>query len=316
MDGGSHDGPRAHGNALIVIAKRVGRLANRMLLFSHLIAAAQEHGFSVLNPAFEHYARYFPSTSHNLVPRFPPGRPLLPVPGAVRKVSYRFVYAGAELAWRLQQRGRDVGMIRLSRDQQLDLNSDFFLGMARRHRVLFIQDWFFRNEGNVERHTDLLRSYFTPHHRTLERAREAVEPARGRGRLVIGVHIRRGDYARFKQGRFLFSHGTYREAMEQARAAYADRDTAFLVCSDEPVPPGAFRGLEVIEPPGRELEDLYALASCDLLIGPPSSYNGWASFWGEVPLFQIREQSQTLAPEMFQVAHGLGWQPIAAGSGG
>jgi hypothetical protein len=295
---------------MIVIAKRVGRLANRMLLFSHLIAAGREHGFSVLNPAFEQYASYFPSTSRNLVPRFPPGRPLLAAPGVVRKVSYRAAYAGAEVVWRLQQRGRDVGMIRLTRDQELDLNSDFFVGMARRHRVLFIQDWFFRNQENVARHAGLLRSYFTPHRRMLERARAAVEPARERGRLVIGVHIRRGDYASFKEGRFLFSHDTYREAMERARAAHADRDVAFLVCADEPQPPEAFAGLEVIEAPGDELEDLYALASCDRLIGPPSTYNRWASFWGEVPLVQIRDPGQPLEAEMFHVAHGLQWEPL------
>ena len=295
---------------MIVIAKRVGRLANRMLLFSHLIAAAQEHGFSVMNPAFEHYARYFPSTSRNLVPRFPPGRPLLGAPGVVRKVSYRAVHAGAEVAWHLQQRGRDVGLIRLTRAEELDLNSDFFIGMARRHRVLLIQDWFFRNQENVARHADLLRSYFTPHRRRLERARAAVEPARERGRLVIGVHVRRGDYAGFKDGRFLFSHDTYLKTMERARAAHADRDVAFLVCSDEPFHPEAFAGLELVEAPGHELEDLYALASCDRLIGPPSTYNRWASFWGEVPLVQIREAGEPIAPEMFQVAHDLQWDPI------
>ena len=132
---------------------------------------------------------------------------------------------------------------------------------------------------------------------------------------MIGVHIRRGDYARFKGGRFLFSHDTYREAMEQAQAAHPDRDTAFLVCSDEPLPPGAFAGMDLIEAPGHELEDLYALASCDRLIGPPSTYNRWASFWGEVPLFQIREPGERVSPEMFHVAQGLQWEPIPARPG-
>lgn len=297
---------------MIVVAKKVGRLANRMLLFSHLIAAAREHGFSILNPAFDQYARYFPSTSRNLVPRFPPGRPLVAAPAVARSVSYRAVHAAAEVAWHLQQRGRDVGIIRLSRDQELDLNSDFFVGMARRHRVLFIQDWFFRNHENVERHAGLLRSYFTPHRHRLDRARAAVEPGRAGGRLVIGVHVRRGDYERFKGGRFLFSHDAYRATMEQAREAHSDRDVAFLVSSDEPLPQRAFGELEVIDAPGAELEDLYALASCDLLIGPPSTYNRWASFWGEVPLFQIREPGQPITPDMFRVAHGLEWAPIAA----
>ena len=155
-----------------------------MLLFSHLIAAGQEHGFSVMNPAFEQYARYFPSTSRNLVPRFPAGRPLLAAPGIVRKVSYRAAHAGADVVWRLQQRGRDVGMIRLTRDQEVDLNSDFFVGMARRHRVLFIQDWFFRNQENVARHAGLLRCLLHP----------APRPARARTLPRSNRHARAGGW--------------------------------------------------------------------------------------------------------------------------
>ena len=135
-------------------------------------------------------------------------------------------HGAAEVLWRLQRRGRDVGLIRLTRDEQLDLNSDFFVGMARRHRVLFIQDWFFRNQENVARNADVLRDYFTPHATQAERARAAVEPARAAGRLVVGVHIRRGDYERFKEGRFFFSHDTYRQAMEQTQAAHPDAMSA------------------------------------------------------------------------------------------
>ena len=36
---------------MIVIAKPVGRLANRLLLFAHFIAAAAEHDLVVYNPA-------------------------------------------------------------------------------------------------------------------------------------------------------------------------------------------------------------------------------------------------------------------------
>ena len=30
--------------------------------------------------------------------------------------------------------------------------------------------------------------------------------------------------------------------------------------------------------------DLYGLAACDYIIGPPSTYSHWASFWGKGPL--------------------------------
>ena len=48
--------------------------------------------------------------------------------------------------------------------------------------------------------------------------------------------------------------------------------------------PGAFGDLQVHFGPGHIVEDMYAMAEADLLIGPPSTYTGWASFYGKVPL--------------------------------
>ena len=39
--------------------------------------------------------------------------------------------------------------------------------------------------------------------------------------------------------------------------------------------------------PGTALEDLHALAGCDYLIGPPSTFGAWASFHGDVPRYTI-----------------------------
>jgi hypothetical protein len=75
---------------VVVIGSGIGQLANRLLLFAHVSAAAAEHGFLVVNPQFGRYARYFPTTARDLLPRFPPGRPLPGggMPGA-RRVTRR-----------------------------------------------------------------------------------------------------------------------------------------------------------------------------------------------------------------------------------
>jgi hypothetical protein len=59
---------------------------------------------------------------------------------------------------------------------------------------------------------------------------------------------------------------------------------AFLVCSNEPVAPLlSLEGLKVFEGPGTAIGDLYALAGCDKLMGPPSTFSLWASYWGGRP---------------------------------
>ena len=64
---------------------------------------------------------------------------------------------------------------------------------------------------------------------------------------------------------------------------------AFLICSDEPQHGGDFARMNVHFGTGHAIEDLYALARCDYLIGPPSTFSAWASFYGKVPLYFIED---------------------------
>jgi hypothetical protein len=284
----------------VIIAKRVGRLANRLVLFAHFIGAAVEHGFTVLNPAFVAQAGYFPSTSKTLLCRYPPGGGVPALPGSRYFVYYAFEYYAGVLGW-LQGRGHDVGLIRLRRDQHLDLNSQAFLNALEAHRVVLVQDWFFRNGLNCERHRDAICSYFTPWETHLAAVRAVVDPVRRRDRLLVGVHVRRTDYQWFKDGRFFYSHAQYRSLMESVQHIYPDREVTFLVCSDEPVPQDEFAGLDVVRGPGQELEDLYALAGCDLILGPPSTYTLWASYYGEVPRYSISDPAEPVTRDSFLV---------------
>jgi len=290
---------------MVVVAKKVGRLANRILLFAHFIAAATEHGFKVVNPAFDSYARYFPATSRDLFCRFPAAGPMPSLGVTGRSLFYHVTLASANALHVLKQHGRDVGLIRLRRDQVLDLDGPGFLAAMDRYKVVFVQDWFFRSEFGCEKHGDVIRSFFTPFEHHLDRVKSVLEPVRYAERFVVGVHVRQDDYAEFKGGQFLFSHRQYREVMEQVLSIFPNKSVAFLVCSDAVIPTGAFDGLEVIYGSGHELEDLYALAACDLLLGPPSTYSKWASFYGKVPRYEVRTPSLRLTPEQFRISSSL-----------
>jgi hypothetical protein len=289
---------------VIVIAKGVGRLANRLLLFAHFIGAATEHGFAVANPAFRQYAKYFPRTARDLLCRFPSGRALWAPPGS-RKLLYQATLWTAGMLRGLQRIGRDVGLIRLRRDQRLDLDGRAFLDAVGRYRLLFVQDWYFRSLVDCERHGDAIRDYLTPWDHHLARSRASLEPARRRGRFVIGVHVRLGDYRGFLGGRFYYSHAQYGALMARAEAAFPSENVSFLVCSNEPVPRDAFPGLDVLHGPGHEVEDLYALAACDRLIGPPSTYSAWASFYGSVPIYQVEDATSPVEAAAFEVDRTL-----------
>ena len=58
-----------------------------------------------------------------------------------------------------------------------------------------------------------------------------------------------------------------------------------------------------------DIEDLYALSICDYILGPPSTFSMWASFYGGVPLrfikhsndkIFLREFSRIISQDVFE----------------
>jgi hypothetical protein len=289
---------------VVVVASQFGRLCNRILLFAHLIGAAIEHDLLIVNPGFGIYADLFPSTANDLLCRFPAGHQLPPSAGG-REALMAAALAGADALHGSQLLGRDVGLIRLEREEYVDLGADAFLDMVRRHRMVVIQGWFFRNAANCLRHRDAICNFFTPDAPTLDRAQALVRTARASGKPVVGVHVRRTDYERFRGGEFYYSHADYRRIMRLLEPGPDGTGASFFICSDEPIPPELVDGLDVTLGSGKVLEDLYGLAACDFLIGPPSTFSRWAAFYGDVPVHWIHTLREDPSYELFRTG-GLG----------
>jgi hypothetical protein len=121
----------------------------------------------------------------------------------------------------------------------------------------------------------------------------------------VGVHIRHGDYANFRDGKYFYTLPQYVDQMRILARLLAPRRIGFLVCSNVSQDSTHFGDLKVTMGPGHLLEDMYALAECDYLMGPPSTYTIWASFYGKVPLHSIEAADAPLALADFQVCETL-----------
>jgi hypothetical protein len=94
--------------------------------------------------------------------------------------------------------------------------------------------------------------------------------------------------------------------MREMVAQFPAYRVAFLVCSDEPRSAAEFPGLTIGFGTPSPVADLYALAKCDYIIGPPSTFSQWASFYGSKPLFQLRGDDARIKLENFRVSQ-LEW---------
>lgn len=276
---------------MVIVASKYGRLANRVFTFAHLAASAREHGYEVWNPAFDEYAEFFPATAGDVLCRFPARRSRLAHPW-LRHAAYMTVRKLAGASARL---GGPLPVVRIHGEEELDIGAPTFVERARRGPLL-VQGWLFRDHASLRRHGDEIRRFLTPRPEHLERADAVAARARDGADVLVGVHVRRGDYRTWQGGRYYWEAPTYAAVMERVADLFPGRRVAFLVSSDEPV-----EGLRGARGTGDPLDDLYALARCDYLLGPPSTYSAWASFYGGVPLTFIREPDDTLTLGAFSV---------------
>jgi hypothetical protein len=278
---------------VIVIAHKPGRLGNQLFLFAHLIAFSLRTGQRIANPAFDEYAHLFLNTRSSLIPTFPPTRLKVPLPHTIRRGLFTVAYVAARAADRSPVSLPGVRTIHLEWGETLNLDDQRSLRLLARRGLTFTQGWGFRDHAGVARHTDTIRSFLRPVPSCETAAKEVVSRARRSAQILVGVHLRQRDYRSFENGLYFFTPRDYRRIVESLLSSLPKKSIAFLLCSDAPISTEVWAGLDCRMGLGRPLEDLLSLSLCDYIVGPPSTFSMWASYYGGVPLFQVTSLDQT-----------------------
>lgn len=143
---------------------------------------------------------------------------------------------------------------------------------------------------------EALRAIFKPKSVYVNRVASFVEDARRTCDVLVGVHLRRGDYREFMGGVYYYSTQDFVAYLQQLATLLAGRRVTFLMCSNEAIDAADFAGLHIMRlPEAQGVEDLHALGLCDYILGPPSTFSMWASFYGNVPLKILKYSAETLA---------------------
>lgn len=283
----------------MVILLSGGQLSNQLFTFGHVLASAVERGYDLANPRFAPYSRFFPAAR---VSRFAGRRVRTSLPEMLYDARLR----------RLVELGeRHVpGVSRLwstfrATDEEYDLSSASFW-QAATNRLVIAEGWLFRDYGAFRRQAEVIKKYFSPDSEVTEEVRALVQGVRERGDCVVGVHVRRGDYREWEGGRFWFGPEVYARHMQRVTDLLRaqGRTSVFVVSSNEEIQVADYQPANVVTAPGDVIRDLHALALCDYLIGPPSTFSMWASFYGSVPLQHITGVEAELLLSGFAVCGG------------
>jgi len=167
----------------------------------------------------------------------------------------------------------------------------------------FTKGWQTRNDTRYLTQTmPQLQQLFRPKDDIMRRAESMIAGLKETSDIVVGVHIRRGDYATWNDGRFFYSLEEYHQFMLRIQQLYHDQKVSFFISSNEEFTLDLFEDCHCMrfgkEPSGAIL-DLYTLSLCSLIVGPFSSYSRWASFIGQVPLCFLESKDQSFQEDSF-----------------
>ncbi|QDV61233.1 alpha-1,2-fucosyltransferase [Crateriforma conspicua] len=297
---------------MILIGKRPGRLGNGLNLFAHFIAFSVQHDCPLANPAFFEYAHLFEGTYRSgLACRFP-AQPASMVPSPwVRNVAYRGLHVVLASL-------NDTGMVRwplrihsIDLTKDCDLESEDFLRRVRDGNLI-VRGYRFRCPNLVRRHINVIRDFFRPVEIYRRQIDASLQVARDGCDVLIGTHIRQTDYQKFMNGDWFYPVARYHAWMRDLANQFPGRRVRFLVCSDGNLSAEDFPEVDVTINRGSPVVDMYSLAGCDYLIGPPSSFSGWASMYGDVPLRVLYPHDRHIGRHEFCVSGDVDFSTTAA----
>lgn len=307
----------------IILPIGYGQTCNQIQQVVHWIPTASRLGVPLYFPGFRRYARGFAGTANAGTPRYPRAAP--PLPPALRAWAALCVGLGrTRPAWagvlcRLIGRVRgqvavDLATLRADESQRVHPAQVVARAVQAGGGTVWIHGtgWCV----DIDRWTDCcedVRDFFAPVPAAANRVKNLVTATRADGAILVGVHVRRGDYRRWNAGRYCYDDATYGGLLRQLRDALSPRRVRFMLVSDEPIEKGNYAGLDVATGPGDMLADLYVLASCDYLLGPPSTFTTWASVYGGVPLRHVQNPSQPLRLDEFRLIVPKKAAAVAAG---
>lgn len=271
-------------NPWLILKRDYGQLGNRLHTHANALAFAIEHNLNYLNLSFTETAKDFSRQNNTTHDRYLPQASILGTLFSFSKIIS--ILQRLSLSDRfLVKLGGKLKVIECNDDDTLE-ERDLFKALKYSPSVRFflIRAWDINCPQSLEKHALQIRERLAPSSETKKVVSDLLGSI-SEVSLVVGLHVRRGDYAKWLDGQHYHSWEQYAKWLSQTHKILLRQGhkPTYLLCSDETPPSDVFSPLPVIVGQRNPMTDLYALASCKLMLGPPSSFGSWASFYGEVP---------------------------------
>lgn len=162
--------------------------------------------------------------------------------------------------------------------------------------------WPYYDLESLRKNDAHIRTLFSFNIDVLEKSKAKIIKYKHKRSILIGVHMRRGDYKNWKNGKYFYSDSEYRKIMDRL-AEQMQKKVTYLLFSNGAIDMTVWKGAEykVVQMNGSAIMDLCCLSQCDKIIGPPSTFSGMASYIGNKPRMIIEDINQNISEDKFAV---------------
>lgn len=257
----------------MIFVRDKGRMANNILQYGHVYAWGREHGRQTMSMRFAYKYRYFHichTRHHNFL-------------------TYLFAKYTAKAGF--------LPVVNFAAD-----NADYTTAeqeMVSR-KNLIVEGWYARwYDLFLKYKADIIRLFAFDDNIEQHTSKLLHEGLR------IGVHIRRGDYANFYGGRFLYSDEQYLSVIRSFIQQHPNEQITIYICGNDPNLNHDYylqmlSHCKVIFPEGNPGQDLCLLSHCHYLIGAPSTFTLVAAMYRDIPLYWIEEPNLPVTSDSFK----------------
>jgi hypothetical protein len=167
------------------------------------------------------------------------------------------------------------------------------LEAATRNPLVCVGGWDFRVPELTKKYQDFFCSKYALNPKFLSGVQlcEHIKTWKKQGASVVGLHIRRGDYKEWKDGRYFFSDAVYAQHASHLAGLLAEegKKCKTIVFSNEAVSIHRLINCEVSC--NNWFVDQYLMSCCDYILGPPSTFSLWASYIGKTKYLHLNEKT-------------------------
>lgn len=261
----------------MIFATDKGRMCNNILQYGHVYAWAREHGRKSISMRFCYKYQYFKichTRWHNFA---------------------TYVLAKYAAKWGLIPSAiyDDASKETAQKNEQLMLSRKTFV----------VKGWEVRFYDLFLKYKQEIIDLFT-FDEVIKAKTQALMGEKEDNEVRLGVHIRRGDYKTWLNGRYYYEDEVYQDYILQFRHLFPGKDITVYICSNDPKLDKTsyqdnLQGMKVIFPQGGQEDDLCLLSECDYLIGAPSTFSLVASMYHDTPLCWMEEKHIELSASSF-----------------